>query len=236
MDMWIQSKYDTKRWAMKGPIPDPSSLNGGGSPSVPAQQQTPSSTPKAKTSAPPKATVKKSEFNSLDDFFGSSPSNSSTTTNMGNGSSNNHIQQEFQGNDIFSSMDSNPAPAKEQPKPQIDFKSSILSLYNKQPQAASTPSSFMGNSNNFNTSGNYQQQLSGLGGLSSMSSTNTQAPVHDNNNGWGSFVSSSATTTNSLTSQVPNGQIFGGTSFQQQQQPQQQPKKQAYDAFADLLN
>ncbi|ORZ15735.1 hypothetical protein BCR42DRAFT_482747 [Absidia repens] len=233
MDMWIRSKYDTKRWAMKGPIPDPSSLNGG-SPSAPAQQQVPPSAPKAKTSAPPKATVKKTEFNSLDDFFGSSPSSSSTTTNIGNGSNGNHSQQEFQGNDIFSSMDNNPAPAKEQPKQQIDFKSSILSLYNKQPAAASTPSSFMGNSNNFNTSGNYQQQLSGLGGFSSMPSTNTQASAQDNNNGWGSFVSSSATTTNSLTSQAPNSQIFAGTSFQQQQQ--QQPKKQSYDAFADLLN
>jgi stromal membrane-associated protein len=29
MDMWVRSKYELKRWAMKGPIPDPSSLKGG---------------------------------------------------------------------------------------------------------------------------------------------------------------------------------------------------------------
>jgi stromal membrane-associated protein len=154
---------------------------------------------------------------------------------VGNG---NNKQQQFQGNDIFASMDSSPAPAptKEQPKPQIDFKSSILSLYNTQPQApASAPfsssSSFMNNGGNFNAGGNYQQQLSGVGGgFSSMASANTQTPVQDNNNnGWGSFVSSTAPTANSLTSQVSNGQIFGGTSFQQQQQQQQQPKKQVYE-------
>lgn len=28
MDMWIRAKYEQKRWAMKGPIPDPSTLGG----------------------------------------------------------------------------------------------------------------------------------------------------------------------------------------------------------------
>lgn len=26
MEMWIRAKYEQKRWAMKGPIPDPSTL------------------------------------------------------------------------------------------------------------------------------------------------------------------------------------------------------------------
>lgn len=28
MEMWIRAKYEQKRWAMKGPIPDPSALGG----------------------------------------------------------------------------------------------------------------------------------------------------------------------------------------------------------------
>lgn len=28
MDAWIRAKYEQKRWAMKGPIPDPSTLGG----------------------------------------------------------------------------------------------------------------------------------------------------------------------------------------------------------------
>lgn len=28
MEMWIRAKYEQKRWAMKGPIPDPSTLGG----------------------------------------------------------------------------------------------------------------------------------------------------------------------------------------------------------------
>lgn len=28
IDMWIRAKYEQKRWAMKGPIPDPSTLGG----------------------------------------------------------------------------------------------------------------------------------------------------------------------------------------------------------------
>lgn len=28
IDMWIRAKYDQKRWAMRGPIPDPSTLGG----------------------------------------------------------------------------------------------------------------------------------------------------------------------------------------------------------------
>lgn len=29
MEMWIRAKYEQKRWAMKGPIPDPSTLGDG---------------------------------------------------------------------------------------------------------------------------------------------------------------------------------------------------------------
>lgn len=28
MEAWIRAKYEQKRWAMKGPIPDPSTLGG----------------------------------------------------------------------------------------------------------------------------------------------------------------------------------------------------------------
>ncbi|KAI8333087.1 hypothetical protein BC941DRAFT_120178 [Chlamydoabsidia padenii] len=207
MDMWIRSKYELKRWAMKGPIPDPSSLKGGASSSpTAAQQQQVASKPKV-TSTKPKQT----EFNSLDDFFGSSPSSSSTTTNT----------QQPQTNDFFSSMEiSNPPKEQQQSKSQIDF-SSIMSLYNKPPATTTNQSSFMSN-------GNYQHQLSGLSGLSMASSSGQQ-----DNNGWGSFVSSSATTTPSTISPAPTSHIFSGISSSPQQP--QQPKKQAYDAFADLL-
>ncbi|SAM09746.1 hypothetical protein [Absidia glauca] len=223
MDMWIRSKYELKRWAMKGPIPDPSSLKGGATSSATTTttQQAASPKPKVAPTKPKQAT----EFNSLDDFFGSSPSSSTTTTNS-NTPNGTKASQQPQGHDFFSSMESSPPP-KEQPKPQIDF-SSIMSLYNKQPAASTTHQSspsFMGN-------GNYQQQLSGLSGLSVSSSPHQSSGQDNNNNGWGSFVSSSAATTAPITAQAPNSQVFGGFSTSQQQQ---QPKKQAYDAFADLL-
>ncbi|CAO3612287.1 unnamed protein product [Cunninghamella echinulata] len=100
----------------------------------------------------------------------------------------------------------------------------------------------MGQTNNINNNGNYQQQLFGLS--SSAATTTTNQPIQQpQDNVWGSFVSSSATNSNSFTSSVPlssqptiQGSQFFNTSLspQQQQQPQQ-PKKQAYDAFADLL-
>lgn len=37
MEMWIRAKYEQKRWAMKGPIPDPSTL--GDSKSVQNQEE-----------------------------------------------------------------------------------------------------------------------------------------------------------------------------------------------------
>lgn len=39
MDMWIRSKYELKRWAMKGPIPDPSTLGGGRNSSAATEPQ-----------------------------------------------------------------------------------------------------------------------------------------------------------------------------------------------------
>ncbi|KAI9303167.1 hypothetical protein BJ944DRAFT_268837 [Cunninghamella echinulata] len=242
IDMWIRSKYEGKKWAMKGPIPDPSTLGGGSTSSV-AQPQVKS--PKATPKEPVKTTVKpkQTEFSSLDDFFGSSPS-SSTNTNTTN---NNAAVIQLQGADFFSSPsspstnnnNSNNA-SKEPPKQQFDFKSSILSLYNQQPAASFTPTmnnnnnQFMGQTNNINNNGNYQQQLFGLSS-STTTPTASQPIQQSQDNVWGSFVSSSATNSNSFTSSVPltsqptiQGSQFFNTSSQQQQQPQQ-PKKQAYE-------
>jgi stromal membrane-associated protein len=37
MELWIRQKYEQKRWAMKGPIPDPSTLGGDDGESISSQ-------------------------------------------------------------------------------------------------------------------------------------------------------------------------------------------------------
>ncbi|CAO3612283.1 unnamed protein product [Cunninghamella echinulata] len=101
IDMWIKSKYEGKKWAMKGPIPDPSTLGGGSNSSVAQPQvKSPKVTSKATPKEPVKTTVKpkQTEFSSLDDFFGSSPSNSTPTSTTTN---NNAAVTQLQGADFF---------------------------------------------------------------------------------------------------------------------------------------
>ncbi|CAO3622755.1 unnamed protein product [Cunninghamella blakesleeana] len=243
MEMWIKSKYELKRWAMKGPIPDPSTLGGGRSSSVTeSQAKSPKPAPKETIKSAPKP--KQTEFSSLDDFFGSSPSNSATTSTNNN---NNNAVTQLQGADFFSSTPStnNNTNTNEQPKQQqFDFKASILSLYNQQPAASITPTfnnqnQFNNFNNNNNNNNNYQHQLFGLSSSNTNHATppsvqQQQSPI---DNVWGSFVSSSATTSNTFTSAAPlQPSIQGSQFFNAGSSSPQQPKKQpAHDVFADLL-
>ncbi|ORX59692.1 ArfGap-domain-containing protein [Hesseltinella vesiculosa] len=120
MELWIRSKYEMKRFALKGPMPDPSQL---GTPSSSSQEPAPAKPPQREESTP-KAAPKK-EFNSLDDFFGSSSPAAAPVSNTAS---------QLQGADFFSSPTNTAPPTQQQPQPkQPDFKSSILSLYNQPP-------------------------------------------------------------------------------------------------------
>ncbi|KAG0183083.1 SPARC- modular calcium-binding protein 2 [Apophysomyces sp. BC1021] len=232
MEMWIRGKYEQKRWAMKGPIPDPSTL-GGEEVQTPAK---PVSTPPAQQAAPPAAPkTKQSELSNLDAFFGSSSSGTQPST-----------ASKLQGEDFFFSSstpttttNSTPAPKVEKPQ-QDDFKSSILSLYSQTPSNPSMQTHIAGGYANNMT--NYQNQLSGLTMGMPPSGVIPQAPPGQANmyqNVWNSFG---------------NNPVANGGGFAPQPQQPQQPanslpqgsqffamnsqpveKKPAYDAFADLL-
>ncbi|RIB00750.1 hypothetical protein C2G38_1993883 [Gigaspora rosea] len=118
IDSWIRSKYELKRWAMKGPIPDPDTLGDGFS-------------DKPKTSLPSKTID-----NDILDIFAPSPINVL---------SDNPSTSELKGADVFSigqpSLTSNvpSIPIQENSTPTSKssehsnhdiLKSSILSLYN----------------------------------------------------------------------------------------------------------
>ncbi|CAM0134796.1 unnamed protein product [Umbelopsis sp. WA50703] len=204
---WIRAKYEHKRWAMPGPIPDPSTLGGGAdeAPSVsPTAQKT--------TESPPAGKPKQHEFANLDAFLGSSAS--PETKQVSNTSSS---TQQLQGADFFSSTNNDirhaasapVTPAHSRPETPAnsmksadasntsnkhkDIKSSILSLYNS-PRSSGSSSNLAGqqvpaNNSYASNMGNYQQQLSGLS-LGPSSGMIPQPPAQQADlyqNVWGGF-------------------------------------------------
>ncbi|KAI7864651.1 putative GTPase activating protein for Arf-domain-containing protein [Spinellus fusiger] len=117
IDMWIRTKYEQKKWAMKGPMPDPSTLGG--------VQEVDTVT---HTSSPPVNEKKSasSEFANFDVFF--------NATHAPLQKSNSAIAQ-LQGADFFTSAPKAPtADSSTTTSPYHDtLKSSILSLYGKPP-------------------------------------------------------------------------------------------------------
>ncbi|CAG8805945.1 17163_t:CDS:2, partial [Cetraspora pellucida] len=157
IDSWIRSKYELKRWAMKGPIPDPATLGDGYSNK---SQELPSSTKivnESQISERSSLPSKTNENNILDIFAPSSISNVP--------SNNPSSVSQLKGADLFSigqpSLSSNvPSnPVQENSNPQAThsstststsnhdtLKSSILSLYNSPNLKPNTlPQSFPGN-------------------------------------------------------------------------------------------
>ncbi|KAL0081252.1 hypothetical protein J3Q64DRAFT_1681370 [Phycomyces blakesleeanus] len=261
IDQWIRSKYEQKRWAMRGSIPDPSTLGGqneeeAATVSKPPAQQS-ASKPSAKpTSQPasvatPPARPRQSEFANLDAFLGSSSSSSSPQQ------PNTSAVAQLQGADFFfnSSPSTTPkatSPTVDSSKPKHDaLKSSILSLYG---QTSSNPAMQSINGGFQNNSNSYQQQFAGMSLNTQSGQFASQPPAPQADlfaNVWGSFVDSNNSTKNDfMQPQQPQQQQ---QYYQQQQQPQRNTlpqggqffsmnptqetatKKPAYDAFADLL-
>ncbi|KAI9268972.1 hypothetical protein BDA99DRAFT_503131 [Phascolomyces articulosus] len=248
IDMWIRAKYDQKRWAMKGPVPDPNTLGGG-------QQNVATETPKSPKLEKPKpqqqqsAKPKSSEFANLDAFLGS------PTTTPAQPVKSSSPASQLQGADFFfgsSSSNTNTAShatnntstqpkQEEKPKPkQDDFKSSILSLYNQTPVQSTMPVNTNNNSGGYmNNMTSFQQQLSGLS-LGTSSGMIPQAPAgHNFQNVWGSFTdaSSNPIQPSPAQSQLPQGSQFFGAPANGNGSSTITPKKAApaHDAFADLL-
>ncbi|CDS09310.1 hypothetical protein LRAMOSA10670 [Lichtheimia ramosa] len=259
IDMWIRAKYDQKRWAMRGPIPDPSTLGGdddvveSGSNSNSKPSSPVPSRPKQQQQQPASPKPKSSDLSNLDDFFGS-PTTSSSTRNQSPVS-------QLQGADFFfNSTPSNKAPTTTPPPPpqqqqqppstppkqqqqqpaksaHDDLKSSILSLYSK-PSPAPSPTMAMNNGGYANNMSSFQQQLSGLSlGTSGMI---PQAPAgHSLNNGWGAFADANTSPMQSAAQPSLQGSQFfasnGNNSNNSNNNTPPAQAKQAYDAFADLL-
>ncbi|KAI8581218.1 hypothetical protein K450DRAFT_233679 [Umbelopsis ramanniana AG] len=206
IDGWIRAKYEHKRWAMKGPVPDPSTL-GDGSETVsataqPSQQVQPVVAPKPKSS---------SDFANLDAFLGAP----SATHRVADSSS---PPNQLHGANFFSMADeeirhSSSAPVTPaQSRPDTpstasiksadnggskhnNLKSSILSLYNSPRANASAGGlSTQPTTSYANNLGNYQQQLSGLA-MGPPSGMIPQPPPQQANqyqNVWGGFQEGSS--------------------------------------------
>ncbi|KAG2185785.1 hypothetical protein INT43_002222 [Umbelopsis isabellina] len=204
---WIRAKYEHKRWAMPGPIPDPSTL-GGGADVVPAANPT----VQKPVESPPASKAKQSEFANLDAFLGS-PS-SPVTKQVSNHSS---PPQQLQGADFFATTNNDirhassapVTPAHSRPETPAnsmksedasgstnkhkDIKSSILSLYNT-PRSSGNSGNLAGQPSQATNSyasnmGNFQQQLSGLS-IGPSSGMIPQPPTQQANlyqNVWGGF-------------------------------------------------
>ena len=221
--MWIRAKYDQKRWAMKGPIPDPSTL-GGGQESVTTESPTSPKTTKPKQQQQP-TKPKASEFANLDAFLGSptttpaQPAKSSSPASQLKGADFFFGSSNNSSNTTTNPTASNPlaTPPKQEEKPkqkQDDFKSSILSLYNTAPVQSTMP---VNNGGGYmNNMSNFQQQLSGLSLGTSPSGVIPQAPAgHSFQNVWGSFTdaSSNPIQPSPAQNQLPQGgQFFNAPS------------------------
>ncbi|CEP18136.1 hypothetical protein [Parasitella parasitica] len=231
MELWIRAKYEQKRWAMKGPIPDPSTL-GGDDDNVDNVVSTPKSASSASSSArqspgPPKQ--KQSEFANLDAFLdspSSSPALSHQTTPKSAASA--PAATQLKGADFFfdnasssaspvANTTTNASPSQTQKT--TDF-SSILSLYKGIP--AATPPPQQQQQQQYN--GSFQSQMAGL----NMGGNQTHIQ-HTNNNNMNSMWGSFGTPPASQPQQPQGSQFFTSTT----NVPSKNPEKK--DVFADLL-
>jgi len=251
IDGWIRAKYEHKRWAMKGPIPDPSALGGDGPDVSIASPQVVEPTPvpaKAKPSS------------DLDAFL-AAPSTRHRTSNSSSPA------QQLHGADFFASHHDNvvrqsssapvtpaqsrpdtPASADPVSSKHKDLKSSILSLYNS-PRSGGTfspqPAAATSYANNI---GNYQHQLSGLS-LGPPSGKVPQPPPQQADlyqNEWGGFQETSiqpawpASGFQQTGVHMPQGGQF--FSIDQNTRPSSHTsgsnatQRPTFDAFADLAN
>lgn len=213
MEMWIRAKYEQKKWAMKGPIPDPSTL--GGDDDVDDVVSTPKSASSASSSvrqspAPQKQQVKpkQSEFANLDAFLGS-PSSSPAVSHQSAKPAASAATQ-LQGADFFfdsapsSSASASASPQTQQaPAPKQNDFQSILSLYSSIPAATPPPQH-----QQQQYGGSFQSQMAGLnlgGGNQSYGQQFNTTQNNNNNSMWGSFATA---TPSQKPQQQPQGSQF----------------------------
>ncbi|KAI8639436.1 hypothetical protein BD408DRAFT_421455 [Parasitella parasitica] len=227
MESWIRAKYEQKRWAMKGPIPDPSSLgedddNVNGVDSMPKSASSASSSVR-QSPAPPKS--KQSEFANLDAFL-DSPSSSPALSHQTTPKSAVPPAAQIKGADFFSdNAFSSTSPAANttinnpQSQPQNTDFSSILSLY-KGIAAANPPPQQQQQQQQYN--GSFQSQMAGLSLHGNQSYS--ERSNGNMNNMWG------VATTQSSQPRQPQGSQYFTSNTNTHSKPSE--KK---DVFADLL-
>ncbi|CAG8498500.1 8612_t:CDS:2 [Ambispora leptoticha] len=168
IDQWIRSKYEMKRWAMKGPIPDPSSLSEGysiQSDNNPSKKEKSNAKNKidilvSSDDPNPKSSITNADDNSISQLKGAE------LFSLGKPSSApSSPTQEKASLPLPRSTTPNPVPS---PAPSHDMiKSSILSLYNNP-----TPRPVANNNNN---------TIFGHHSFNSSSPTLSYSPARSNN-------------------------------------------------------
>ncbi|CAO3696051.1 unnamed protein product [Umbelopsis ramanniana] len=237
IDGWIRAKYEHKRWAMKGPVPDPSTLGDGSEtvsataqPSQPAAVQ-PVVAPKPKSS---------SDFANLNAFLGAP----SATQRVANPSS---PPNQLHGANFFSMANE-------------EFDTPLLLHPRANASAGGLGGGQQPTTSYANNLGNYQQQLSGLA-MGPPSGMIPQPPPQQANqyqNVWGGFQEGSSqqawsNNNNDFTSfnqapafqqqnSMPQGGQFFSTDYSNRPasanstSPSNPPQRPNFDAFADLAN
>ncbi|CAO3614255.1 unnamed protein product [Mucor hiemalis] len=238
MDAWIRAKYEQKRWAMKGPIPDPSTLGGEDDEfpeTVAASTPSSNSSSVRQSPAPQKQQVEKpkpkqSEFANLDAFLGS-PSSSPAISHQSKPATS-----QLQGADFFFGSSSSSNTATSSPAPEVekqnqaqsqkhnDFKSSILSLYSNMPAAAPSQQPQQQQYN-----GSFANQMAGLS-LGGGQTQQYQQPQqyqqqpqqfnNANNNMWGSFAAASPIKPQQT--QQPQGSQFFSSNTSSPKKPERE--------------
>ncbi|KAM0789472.1 hypothetical protein ACM66B_000292 [Microbotryomycetes sp. NB124-2] len=231
IESFIRSKYELKRWAMEGPVPDPETLDGEDAPeSAPAPVSTRPSV--SSRSAPPKA---KATATTSIDLFADPPSTSSASAPVrppSNPSVPNATRPSQSsgggGGGLFDlDLSGSSAAAPAAPAPKRDAKADIMSLFAVAPpsrpqqpvQQQSQPSSA--------TFGGVQSAANGLAGLSlggggglggNASNDLWGAPVSasqasiSNGGSFGAFESFTAPTQSAVRTQAkPSADLFGAT-------------------------
>ncbi|OZJ02719.1 hypothetical protein BZG36_03862 [Bifiguratus adelaidae] len=228
IEAWIRTKYENKRWAMKGPIPDPATLRSGDA-EVPQTLDT-AAVENRSTRAPAKA-ASESLLN-LDDFV------SSTQPSSVSGHSSPTPQ--LRGADLFQSTatalrqsaGSSSAPATPSPhhasapassgKPDI---SSIMSLYQK------NPSSTQLDQNGSTRASSAFDLFAGISNVPPMTQSTTgfgnfqgSSAFGNNSDDFGLFASATVPNGGQATGNMPSGSSWG---VQEPQYHQPQPTSQA---------
>ncbi|KAI8815761.1 uncharacterized protein EV422DRAFT_548294 [Fimicolochytrium jonesii] len=233
IDQFIRAKYERKQYAMKGPVPDPSTLKAveGVAPTTTAVQTTRTSPPMARLAKPGPVANQPSFAN-----FAPPPGAAAPKPSVSAAQQQPQEQQQQQQApqsaaqqlfDVFSGPSSGSAPATStNASPAKDVKNSILSLYGQQQP---TPTS------------NTSPQMNGLGALGGLpqfgggfgqpAQLQQQQPQQQQQQGGGFPASFGAFGQPSAGSPQPFGGASSFAGFGAQPQPQQPRQPQPFSQF-----